>query len=151
MVMIMTPQELSDYQTSQLAELDTQLAVWGQRLQLLDQQISSVQQTISDSLLQLRGHLNNLVVAADEWLAQASQDNSTPPDLLTRVSALKARVLQLGQVSDETDAATLLNIADDLQSISGDLLQNLTQQASVFATALDQAANDLATHYGIQI
>ena len=147
----MTPQELNDFQTSQLAELDTQLAVWGQRLQLLDQQIMSVQQNISESLVQLRGHLNNLVVAADEWLAQAGVDPTTPPELIAKVTSLKAKVLQLGLVSDETDTDTLLAIAEDLQNISVDLRNNLTLTATTFAAALDQAELDLVTHFGIQI
>ena len=134
-----------------MAEFDTQLAVWGQRLQVLDQQISSMQLTISESLTQLRGHLNSLVVSADEWIAHAEKDPSTPSELLSKVQALKAKVMTLGQVTSDTDTQSLVVISEELRELSVAILSNLTSQATVFAAALDQAALELSTHYGIQI
>ena len=145
----MTPQEFHDYQTSQLAELDRQMAVWGQRIQVLDQQISTAQQTLANSLTQLKGHLNNLTVAADDWLLNT--DPSTSADLITKVSNMKIKINQLGQISIESDTTLIQSICDDLQSISTDLLQTATEQATLFSASLDQAASDLVTHYGIQI
>lgn len=147
----MTQQDMTAYQTTQLADLDKQLAVWGQRMQVLDQQINSVQQTINESVLQLGGQMTNLAEASDAWLLQASQDSSTPAELLGKVTALKTEIVKIGEITVNTDVTNLQVIADDLQAVSAGLLQNLTTQADTFGAALDQAATDLSTHYGIQI
>jgi len=147
----MTPQELTDFQTAQLAELDKQMAVWDQRLQTLDQQLGSLNQTILDSVQQLKVHLTNLIVSADEWIASAAVDPSIPPELKARVCSLREQVVKLGQLSDTTDPSVIQDLAVLLQAISEELLQNLTSQATTFSTSLNQASSELATHYGIQI
>jgi hypothetical protein len=144
-------QDMTAYQAAELAELDKQLAVWGQRLQVLDQQINSVQQTINDSITHLGGQLVQLVSSADEWLLQAAQDTSTPEELVQKIMAMKSEIIGLGVITLDTNTEKLQGIVDDLELVSKELFDNLTTQASAFGTALDSAASDLSTHYGIQI
>jgi hypothetical protein len=145
-------QELSTYQTSQLAELDKQMAVWNQRLSTLDQQIVTVSQALQDTILTLRTNLNTLVVAADAWIEQHTL-SPTSPALAIKVQAMRGKVHALGSadLNDPASVTQVASLSTDLQALSGELVGDLTMQAQTFAEALDKAAQDLVTHYGIQI
>ncbi len=145
----MSDQTLVNAQTVQLAELDKQMAVWNQRLTTLDQQITTVSQTLQDSVQSLQTNLTNLVASADAWLAQ----NTTNPLLVAKVTALRESITQLGTL-DFTDPQVMSKItilSSELQTLSTDLVMDLSAQAASFAESLDKASADLVTHYGIQI
>ena len=148
-------QDMASFQATQLAELDKQLALWDQRLKQIDQKISVTTQALKDAVSQLKAHMTNLVAAADEWLAQVAMDPEVSTTLQASVQTTRANIVELyGKLDGPADQTTLLDVstlATELQTLSQELLLNLSAQAQVFAAALDQATSDLLTHYGIQI
>lgn len=148
-------QDMTAYQTTQLAELDKQIAVWDQRLKQIDQKIVSATQTLQETITQMKGHMVTLVAAADEWLSNVASDPEVSQALKTSVTQTRAKISKLYKdLEAPIEPATIEVVSAlsvELQALSTSLLEDLSTQANTFAVALDQAAANLLTHYGVQI
>jgi len=149
-------QDAVEYQTKALADLDTQIAVWNSRLQVLDSQITSTQQAINSSRDQLAKGYSDLITVIEEWLTAVATtpDPNLSPDLVNQIRTLQQAIMSLTQAlvtSDSVSLETIEALSDQLVQVSDNLLTNLTQQTEAFSQTLASVSSDLKTHFGITI